>query len=494
MATTFSEYESFDGLGLANLVQRRVVSPAELLDAAIERIEQLNPKINAVIHTMYDEARLSIQKNLPSGPFQGVPFLLKDLLADDMSTSLRMGSRFTDGYISPHDSEIVKRAKQAGLVIVGKTNTPEFGLGPVTEPEAFGATRNPWDVTRTSGGSSGGSAAAVAARMVPLAHGGDGAGSIRIPASFCGVFGLKPSRGRTPTGPVLMRIWQGMVVEHVLTRSVRDSAAMLDVLAGPEIGSSISLPKPARSFLSCLTERAPKLKIAVIEKPFFTSIVSSEYLSALQKAAQLCRDLGHHVESAVLNINSEEVSKAFLILISGETAADLRLLVNYLGRKPKHNQLERQTAVVCEAGEHFSAADYAWALQVLDTATQRVAEFFEKYDVVMTPTMSAAPPRVGKFKPDMIEQAMLELLRWVPKRKLLLKFIQRAGARNFSFAPFTPLFNISGNPAMSVPLYWDKRGLPIGIQFAGRYGEEAELLQLAAQLEEALPWGDKKAV
>lgn len=485
---TFSEYESFDGLGLANLVQRNVVSPAEVLEAAIERIEERNPSLNAVIFKMYEDARESIKKNIPHGPFQGVPILLKDLLADCAGSPIQMGSRFLQGWKSPRDSEIVKRLKRAGFIILGKTNTPEFGLSPVTEPEAFGATRNPWDVSRTAGGSSGGSAAAVASGMVPIAHATDGGGSLRIPASFCGLFGLKPSRGRTPIGPYFVRVWQGMVVEHALSRSVRDSAAVLDVLSGPELGSPISLPRPDISFLNCLEQPPRKLRIAMVEQPFFPAQIDQEHLNALKKAAIQCESLGHQIEQVVFKIDHEEVAKAFLILIAAETAADLKLLIDAMGRKPKHSELERQTAVVCEVGYHFTAADYAWASQVLDMTARRVAEFFQLYDMMMTPTLAGPPPLVGQFKPDRVEQTMLELLRWMPRRQLLLKFLQRASARNFAFVPFTPLFNISGNPAMTVPLYQDSHHLPIGIQFAGRMGDEATLLQLARQFEMEQPW------
>lgn len=488
MPSTFPEYESFDGLGLANLVKQGVISPQELLNAAIERIEERNPQLNAVIYKMYDEASSFIQQSLSNGIFQGVPTLLKDLLAEYAGTPLRLGSRYTQGLISAADSEFVQRMKAAGLVIVGKTNTPELGLSPLTEPEAFGPTHNPWDLARSSGGSSGGSAAAVGSGMVPLAHASDGGGSIRIPSAYCGVFGFKPSRGRTPTGPIFMRVWQGMVVEHVITRSVRDSAAMLDVVSGPEIGSLISLPKPDFSFLKSLDERLPKLKIALIEQPFFSSQVDPEYISALEKAGLLCRDLGHDVEKATLKIDSEAVAQAFLMIIAGETSADLRLLQQFLRRKPKHKDLEKQTAVVLEAGKHLSAADYVWATLILDEATKKVALFFENYDVIMTPTMARPAPKIGEFKPDQKEMMLLELLRWIPHRRLILKFIERAGMRNFDFSPFTPLFNMTGNPAMSVPLYHDQEGMPIGIQFAGRLGCETTLFQLAAQLEQAQPW------
>ena len=347
MPITFPEYESFDGLGLASLIQRGVISPLEVLEAAIERIELWNPKINAVIHKMYDYAEDQIKKNnIPAGPFRGVPILLKDLLGDCEGTPICFGSRFAydNRWVSQIDSELIKRLKQTGVVILGKTNVPEFGLSPVTEPELFGPTRNPWDLTRSPGGSSGGSAAAVAARMVPIAHAGDGGGSIRMPAAYTGIFGFKPSRGRTPTGPIFMRVWLGMVVEHIMTRSVRDSAAMLDLLCGPELGSQIVLPKPERSFLSHLETPVRKLRIAVIEEPFFAAKVDPEYLDALKKAAQLCQDLGHDVEAARFPLN-DDVAFALLNIVVAETGAGVKNLAKAIGRKPKSNELEKATAM-----------------------------------------------------------------------------------------------------------------------------------------------------
>ncbi len=489
--STFAEYESFDGLGLASLVKTGVISPQELVKAAIERIEKHNPALNAVIYKMYDEAHSSVKQSIPPGIFHGVPFLLKDLLADCEGVPLQFGSRFTEGWVSAHDSELVRRMKNAGLIIVGKTNTPEFGLSPVTEPKLFGPTHNPWDVTRVTGGSSGGSAAAVAARMVPMAHGGDGAGSIRTPAAYCGTFGLKLSRGRTPTGPNLLRIWQGMVVEHVITRTVRDSAAMLDVLSGPELGSPISLPKTEKSFLSEIENPPRKLRIAVTDKPFFPGDVAAEYKTAVQQAALLCESLGHHVEIASPQINQSDVLLAYMIMIAAETSAGIRMLAEALGEKADYTLLETPTAVLCEVGEHFSAKDFVWSSHVLDMAGRQLAEFFLDYDIILTPTMATPPPLIGEFKPHAWEKNILEFLRRVPYGPLLRKLTKKMAGKYFAFTPFTPLFNITGQPAMSVPLYWDQAGLPIGIQFAGRYGDEATLLQLARQLEIALPWNDK---
>ncbi len=489
MPLTFPEYESFDGLGLANLIQRGVVSPAEMLEAAIERIELRNPILNAVIYKMYDDARLSVRASLPDGIFHGVPILLKDLLADVQGVPIRFGSRFAfdHNWVSPVTSEVVNRLKKSGVMILGKTNVPEFGLSATTEPELFGPTCNPHDVSRSVGGSSGGSAAAVASCMVPIAHGGDGGGSLRIPAAYAGVFGFKPSRGRTPIGPLLMRAWLGLVVEHGLTRSVRDSAALLDVLAGPEVGSPISLPKPSESFLSQLEKPVKKLKIALIDTPFFPAFVDPDYKAAVNKAGKLCETLGHEVVRETFSV-PEEVVFAFLILMIAETTSGLHTLSKAIGHKPKSTELELQTAVLCHAGQEFSAADYAAAIQTLDQASKRLTEFYQKYDVILTPTMPVPAPKIGEHKLDRNQQLVLKLLRYLPYGVTLKQFIQRAASQNFTYMAFTALFNIGGQPAMSVPLYQDSQGMPIGIQFAGRFEEDALILQLAKQLEEAEPF------
>lgn len=492
--TTFKEYDSFDGLGLANLVQHGVISPTELLEAAIERIELMNPHINAVIHAMYDEAYSTIKNTLPRGLFQGVPFLLKDLISDYAGAPLTMGSRFTRDFISFQDSELVKRFKQAGLVILGKTNVPEFGLSPVTEPILFGPTRNPWDLSRTSGGSSGGSAAAVATRMVPIAHGGDGAGSLRTPAAYCGVFGFKPSRGRTPVGPKLLRLWLGMITEHVITRSVRDSAAMLDVTTGVELGSPISMPKPKESFLSCLNDRPSTLRIAMTDKPFFPATLDAEYSSALQDAGRLCQQLGHDVEWTSITLHHEDVTLALLIIMSAELTADLNLLSHVMKKKLHVRELEIPTAVLYKMGSCFSAEDFAWAVQTLDSVSRQFAEFFQRYDVLMTPTMAMPPPAIGYLQPGKTEQFLLTIMSRLPRSRVLRELVRHGSKKTFSFIPFTPVFNITGQPAMSVPLAWDKKGLPIGIQFAAPIGEDVRLLQLAQQLEYARPWSEKRPV
>jgi amidase len=492
--TTFTDYEAFDALGLAALVKRGVVSPQELLAAAIERIEERNPHLNAVIYKMYDQANATLNQPLPTGIFQGVPFLLKDFLADYAGVPLSSGSRFTQNWVPEQDGEIVTRIKNAGLVVVGKTNVPEFSLDIVTESSLFGPCRNPWDLTRSAGGSSGGSAAAVAAGIVPMAHGNDGAGSIRIPAAFCGLFGFKPSRGRTPSGSALMRLWENLVVEHVLTRSVRDSAAMLDVLAGPELGSSIALPPVNISYLNCLNEPLAPLKIALMQEPFFIAGINEEQTKAAHKAALLCEDLGHHVENVNLEMNSSDVAVAYIIVTAGEMAATIKRFSEKLGRKAKPQDLENSTAVLCKIGEHISAADFAWAVSVLDEASRSMAQFFQTYDVLITPTMGISPPKIGELNPNIFEQGILELLSRVPFPPLLRKTMEHAAAKKFAYLPYTPIFNISGQPAMSVPLFWDSYNLPLGIQFAAKVGDEARLLQLAYQLEQACPWLHRKAM
>jgi amidase len=486
--TTFPEYGSFDALALANLVQRGVVSPTELLDAAIERAEQWNPHINAIIYKMYDQAYLALQAKIPQGPFSGVPFLLKDLLADYGGIPLSSGSRYTQNWIPKRDSALVKHIKDAGLIVFGKTNVPELGLSSVTEPELFGPTRNPWDLSRTPGGSSGGSAAAVAAGIVPMAHGNDGGGSIRIPASYCGLFGLKPSRGRTAVGSEILRMWESMVVEHVLTRSVRDSAAMLDVLSGHGMELPPALPKMEESFLASLGKPLRPLQIALTDQPFFPAPVSPDYVMSVHQAGNLCQQLGHSVEMIAMQINSTDVARAYLTMIACEITASLKRFSVAMKTKLKNRDLERQTMLVNTIGEHMTAADVAWARDVLETASLHMAQFFSDYDVLMTPTMAAPPPLIGALKPDLFEQSILELITHVPFPPLLHKALGQAAIKNFAYYPFTPIFNISGQPAMSVPLYWDAQQLPIGIQFAARYGEEALLLQLAQQLEEAQPW------
>lgn len=489
----FAQYEQHDGLALAELVRRGELSAAELLEAAIARIEARNPALNAVVHRMYDEARATLAAGTPSGPFGGVPFLLKDLLAMYAGVPTSAGNRVLRHVPAPEDTEIVRRYKAAGLVILGKTNTPELGLVPYTEPETWGATRNPWNTTRSPGGSSGGSAAAVASRMVPIAGGGDGGGSIRIPASCCGIFGLKPSRGTTPTGPLYGELWRGFVVEHVLTRSVRDSAAMLDAIEGPDAGAPYAAPPRARPLLQEVTTEPGRLKIAFTARPFLGDHVHDDCRRALDDAVRLLVDLGHDVTEDAPAFDGDAFAIAFVTVIAAETRAELDRAAQLAGRPLRRGDVELATWVLGMLGDATSAADYARAVQRMQLAGRAMGRFFERHDVLLTPTLADPPPVIGALQPSRAEQVAMEAIArlragWLLGALDLLKPIAR---KTLAFIPYTPLCNVTGQPGMSVPLSWNAAGLPVGVHFAGRLGDEPLLFRLAGQLERARPWFDR---
>jgi amidase len=488
----FEAYADYDGLGLAELVRKGEVQPAELVEEAIGRIEQVNPQVNAVIEKMYDQARKTAAGDLPDGPFRGVPFLIKDIMADHAGVPSRRSSRFLNDYVPERDSEIVRRHKAAGLVILGKTNTPEFGLLPVTEPELFGPTNNPWDLTRNSGGSSGGSAAAVAARMVPVAHGNDGGGSIRIPASCCGVFGLKPTRGRTPCGPDLAEGWQGMAINHVLSLSVRDSAAMLDATAGPEVGAPYYPPPPERPFLEEVGADPGRLRIAYTAKPLLPGKMHLDCVKGLEETVKLCQELGHEMVEAAPEVDGSTFAKAFLTMVCGETRAGIEEAELLVGRKATAADFEPVTWALNLLGRQFSAGDLARALHTLKDSAQRLGYFFEEYDMLLTPTAAMPPLKAGALQPQGGELMAMKFLGRLNAGGLLRIFadIDALAEDTFAFIPCLPPFNATGQPAMSVPLYWNDEYLPIGMQFVGRYADEAALFRLAAQLEQARPWRD----
>jgi len=490
----FHEYDRYDGLGLAELVRRKEISPAELVEEAIRRIETVNPQINAVIHPMYDLARQQVQQGLPEGPFRGVPFLLKDLLVYYAGVPTRSGSRFFRDFVPDHDSEIVRRYRQAGVVVLGKTNTPELGLVPYTEPVLFGPSRNPWDLSRTTGGSSGGSGAAVAARLVPVAHGNDGGGSIRIPASCCGVFGLKPTRGRTPMGPDIGEAWRGMAINHVLTLSVRDSAAMLDATAGPDVGAPYIIPPPQRPFLEEVGRDPGRLRIAFTARPLLPGTVHPDCVRGVEETARLCQDLGHIVEEAAPQIDGHTFARDFLTMVCAETRADIEEGEPLTGRKARYGEFEPATWALGLLGRQISAGEYSCALRALQRAARQVGQFFETYDVLLTPTLATPPMEIGWLQPTGVKAFALKLLGSLNAGALLNKLagIEALAEEVFAFIPFTPVFNVTGQPAMSVPLVWNDAGLPIGMHFVARFGEEATLFRLAAQLERARPWFDRR--
>jgi amidase len=486
----FPEFHRFDGLGLAELVRSKQILPAELVEEAISRIEAHNPRINAVICKMYEQARKAAQEKLPHGPFQGVPFLLKDMHATVEGVPTSCGTRMLKDFRQPHDSEIVRRYRASGVIFIGKTNVPEFCLLPYTEPEAFGPTNNPWDPTRTAGGSSGGSAAAVAARLVPLAGGADGGGSIRIPASCCGIFGLKPTRGRTPTGPDVGEIWRGFAQEHVLTLSVRDSAAMLDAIAGPDAGAPYWAPPPQRPYLQEVTTEPGRLRIAFTSHPFLGRDVHEDCRKGLEAAVRLLERLGHELVEAAPQIGREEFAIAFLTMLAAETRDEIDWAAGLAGRRTSVADFEAGTSALALLGQAFSAGDYAKALNYLMAAGRAVGRFFEDYDVLLTPTLSQPPVLTGSLQPSGREVFMVRLVGRLKAAWLLKTFgvIKPLADKIFDFMPYTPVFNVTGQPAMSVPLYWNEAGLPIGMQVVGRFGDEATLFRLAGQLERAQPW------
>jgi len=462
-----------DATALADLVRRKEVKAIELVDASIDRIERLNPSLNAVVTPMYDLARKAALSPLSEGPFAGVPFLLKDLLAEYGGAALIESSALLRDHVSEQDSELVSRFKRAGLIVVGKTNTPEFGILPTTEPRLFGPSRNPWDTTRTTGGSSGGSAAAVAAGLVPMAHGNDGGGSIRIPASCCGLFGLKPTRGRNPLGPHYGDMFTGLVAEHALTRSVRDSAALLDATSGPDLGDPYWAPLPARPFLQDVGAGPGRLRIALTTQAATGVAVHPDCVAAARDAAALCADLGHEVTEVTPAIDGQVVTQAFMTLWSAGCAWTVDDWARRTGRTPTPDLFEPLTWALQEMGRQHSASAYLLALQDLQKVSRQVARFFLDYDVWLTPTLGEPPVPLGTFDspPDNPLQGLF-----------------RAAA----FMPFTPVCNITGQPAMSVPLCWNADGLPVGSHFVGRFGDEAALFRLAAQLEQARPWAGRR--
>lgn len=489
----FPEYHKYDGLGLAELVTRKDVTPGDLLDEAIRRIEDHNPRINAVINKLYDRARASIEAGLPDGPFTGVPILVKDLVYMLEGVPTSAGNRVLKDYPAPYDSELVRRWRASGVVMVGKTNVPELGLVPYTEPEAFGACRNPWDTTRITSGSSGGSAAAVAARMVPIATGGDAGGSIRGPASTCGLFGFKPTRGSTPCGPDVGEYWRGFNADHVLTLSVRDSAAMLDATYGADVGAPYLAPPQRRPFLQEVTAKTGRLRIAFSTKPFLGKLVHPDVEKAAQETAALLEELGHEVVEAALEIDSEQFSHDFLTIVAGEIRAVQEKISQVTGRRISLTDYEEATYAVGLFGKMLSAGDYAQAANTLQAMARKIGAFFADYDVLLTPVLAQPPVHVGSLQPTPAEKGQLRLVGRLNAGWLLnlAGGIKPLADRAFEQIPWLPMFNVTGQPAMSVPLFWTEAGLPVGVQLVGRFGEDATLFRLAGQLERARPWFDR---
>ena len=465
-------YEQHDALGLAALVRDREVSPTELLDEALARVEARNPELNAVIRLIEGRARAAIEAGLPDGPFRGVPFLLKDLRAGYGGVPTQAGSRFMHDNVPGADSELVKRYKDAGLVIFGKTNTSEFGGAPTTEPREFGPTRNPWDTERSAGGSSGGSATAVAAGMVPAAHGGDGGGSVRIPAGCCGLVGLKPTRGRNPAGPE-GEGWNGLSAEHVITRSVRDSAAFLDATAGPALGDPYAVPPPARPFLDEVGVEPGRLRVAVQRAPASGAPVHSDCVAAVDAAAEMLSDLGHEVVEGAPSYDGPATGAAFRLLVAANVQSVVDEHAERVGREQGPDDLERVIGILGEEGHQADATQALRAIRTMHRTGRQVAPFFEEHDVLLTPTVATPPPPLGLI--DTMSEDVDAYLETV-----------------FGFIPFTALANIVGSPAIALPLHWNVDGLPISVHFMAGYARDDLLFRLAGQLEQARPWFDRR--
>jgi len=466
-----TEYDDLDALALAALVRGKHVSAAEVLETAQDRIARRNPALNALVTPLFGDARGEVAAGLPDGPFTGVPFALKELVVSVLGAPSTAASRLYADAMPTADSEIVARLRRAGLVILGKTNSSEFGLAPATESALFGAARNPWNTDFSPGGSSGGAASMVAARMLPMAHATDGGGSIRIPASCCGLFGLKPTRGRVSFGPEGAEGLGGLAHQHAVTRSVRDSAALLDVVAGPMAGDPYTAQKPDRPFLQEVGAPTGRLRIGFATTSPGGFDIDPACIAAVHAAARLCESLGHEVQEATPAFNAETVFADFTTVFLVGAATNVARRTG--GELPAPGMLEPLTYAAAARGQKISAADYTLALARLHREARRVATFFERYDIWLTPTLTSPPRRIGFF-----DTATADVDAWF--------------RRVVAFIPFTALCNITGQPAANVPLYWNADGLPIGCQFAARYGDEATLFRLSAQLEQAQPWQQRK--
>ena len=494
--TGFVEYDQYDALGLAELVRDGKISARELLDEAIRRRDAINPKINAIIYDMDELAYNAIEEGLPDGPFQGVPFLLKDLLAAYKGVPLTNGCRAYSEFVPVYDSEMVVRFKKAGLVIFGKTNCPENGYVGATEPLLHGITRNPWNTDRTCGGSSGGSGAAVGARIVPMASGGDGGGSLRIPGSCCGVIGFKPSRGRNPHGPAAGEPWFGQVQEGVLSVSVRDTAAALDVTSGPDIGCPSAAPPPPRPFLEETSREPGKLKIAWSAEPLVREgAIGTECVDALLRTVEQLKSLGHEMVEATPPVDKQILGQGHIMRMMCAAATDIREARRILGRRIRPDDFEPETWLIARFGESISAPMLEMVSCDLHAQRRIFDHFMQDYDVYLTPTLSKPPVPHGEYLFHGIDKFVSRIARHTgigPLARLLPALMPGLIQKNFDWVAATPAFNITGSPSVSLPLQWSAEGLPIGMMFTARFLDDACLFRLASQLERKFPWAQKR--
>jgi amidase len=468
------EYARYDGLGLADLIRKKEMTASQVAALMLEGVKKINPKINAIIEVYYDRIEKADQLLTPGKPFSGVPFFLKDIGATEAGRLQEMGSRLAKGYTADTDAYLTIRFKEAGLILAGRTATPELGLAATTESVLTGATHNPWDLDRIAGGSSGGAAAAVAAGIVPAAHASDGGGSIRIPAACCGVVGLKPSRGRVTSGPIADERLFGLVQEFIVCRSVRDAAAMLDVVSRPAPGDPFVIVQPRQPYLREVGAPTGKLRIAFTEQSWTMMTVDPEIVNYVRDVARRLAAMGHNVEQAVPKIDLEPYFNALQVMWGSSLRFLCDQLADKMNRRVDARHLEPVTKSVYESSRYYSAAEVIRARSALNATRRRVGAFFENYDVLLTPTTAQLPVPLGTIHQDQD----IPLEDWYH------------GTAQFN--AFTSLSNATGLPAISLPLFRSATGLPIGMQFMAGFAEESLLIRLAAALEQAMPWADRK--
>lgn len=494
----FNEYSDYDGVGLAELIRKKEISAVDTLDSAIDLIERLNPQLNAVHRSMYHYATESINRNQNmEGIFAGVPMLLKDMDSSLANYPMMQGSNYLKDTVMPYDNYLTRSFRQSGALICGKSATPEYGLAITTEPIAFGPTRNPWNTDKSTGGSSGGAASAVASRMVPFAHASDGGGSIRVPAASCGLIGLKPNRARTSFGPSHGDKWGGLTHSGIVSRTVRDTAYMYDHLFKTEVGDPYNVSYEKGSLLKSL-EGKQKFKIGFNFKSQTGLEITEEAKTAVLFNAKLCEDLGHEVEEMKFNHDGLLAVRCFVIIIASHVTQMFNELRDVVGRPFKKNEVETATRLFCYLGKSFRASDYSWARYNLQLIARQIMDDTNKYDLVLTPIISQSPPDIGALRPNKQATIIGELIQLL-KLGFLFKstslrdaFLNRLAPESLWYAPDAMIQNITGQPAISIPTYWTNDNLPLGVQFASRYADEASLINLAMQLEEAAPWIHRK--
>ncbi|TNC50496.1 amidase [Rubellimicrobium rubrum] len=468
-------YDDHDATGLAELVEAGRASPDELLDEALTRVQSRNPAINAVVLVQEDRAREAIRKGLPRGPFQGVPFLLKDLGAEAVGFPSHSGSRLHADTVWPEDSALVARLRAAGLVIFGRTTSPEGGIGPATEAAVYrGPTRNPWNLDHTPGGSSGGAGAAVAAGIVPAAHGSDGGGSIRIPASNCGLFGFKATRARFPDGPYAGEGWGGMAIDGFLTRTVRDSAALMDACEGADAGAPYVAPPLVKGYMAAIARPPERLRIGVCDTTFTGDPVDKDCAEAVHEAAKLLDALGHEIRPYRPKADHDGMIRAWVDIVACGTALGIR---SALAGRPAEDWIEPVSRGALAHAATLSGEDYLDAIGRIHAYGRQMAEAFEPIDILLSPVMAEPPARIGRFahrSDDYVDYRLGPHGVW-------------------PYSPFCTAFNASGQPAASLPLHWTAGGLPVGVQLAAPFGKDETLIALCREVEMARPWFHRRS-